>query len=153
MFGAKPLSLLAAATLAAGLTVAAPAPQAMAQGHSSYGEGGDPGPRQPGMYRWNHRGAYAPRQSYGIPRYYGRNYSYYPRHRYYPRYGYYGHGYRYGYDPGAAAAAGIIGLTTGAIIGNALSNHASPNSCYRYRSYNPSTGTYLGYDGRRHYCP
>ncbi|MCP8936955.1 BA14K family protein [Alsobacter sp. SYSU M60028] len=149
MFGAKPLSLLAAATLAAGLTVAAPAPQAMAQGHSSYGEGGDPGPRQPGMYRWNHRGAYAPRYSYGVPRYNGRNYAYYPRHRYYPRYGY----YRHGYNPGAAAAAGIIGLTTGAIIGNALSNHASPNSCYRYKSYNPSTGTYLGYDGRRHYCP
>ena len=23
----------------------------------------------------------------------------------------------------------------------------------RYRSYNPSTGTYLGYDGRHHPCP
>jgi hypothetical protein len=33
---------------------------------------------------------------------------------------------------------------------------SSDNSGYcsqRYRSYDPASGTYLGYDGRRHPCP
>ena len=44
--------------------------------------------------------------------------------------------------PGAAAAAGIVGLTTGAIVGGALSQQAAPSyGC-----------TYLGRDGYRHAC-
>lgn len=36
---------------------------------------------------------------------------------------------------------------------HAANNDANVASCEaRYRSYNPATGTYLGYDGHRHYC-
>jgi hypothetical protein len=85
------------------------------------------------------------------------------------------------YDPGAAVAAGIIGLATGAIIAGALApqpvypvapHRVAPYShrvvphrvaphytrsdldyCSRkYRSFDPVSFTYLGYDGRRHYC-
>jgi hypothetical protein len=87
--------------------------------------------------------------------YYGRRY--YGGGRYYgPRYGYYGSGYNYG----SAAAAGAIGLATGAIVGGAIAqSQAAPaygGSAYcaqRFRSYDPASGTYLGNDGRRHRCP
>jgi hypothetical protein len=91
-----------------------------------------------GVYRG---GRYVNRGYYGR-RYYGGRY-------YGPRYGYYGRGYGYG------AAAGAIGLTTGAIVGSAIaqSNNAASYCAQRYRSYNPATGTYVGYDGVRRRCP
>ncbi|HSP26136.1 MAG TPA: BA14K family protein [Saliniramus sp.] len=84
----------------------------------------------------------------------------------------------YGYDPGAAVVAGIFGLAAGAIIAGALAPpvyHAAPYGiaphrvaphrvapryatsdiayCSRkYRSFDPVSFTYLGYDGRRHSC-
>lgn len=82
----------------------------------------------------------------------------YPRDTYPPFY--------YRRDPGAAVAAGIIGLATGAILGQALAvpqpRHA-PRVQYhdanaiaycarKYRSFDPNSFTFLGYDGRRHYC-
>jgi len=93
-----------------------------------------------GAYRG---GRYVNRGYYGR-RYYGGRY-------YGPRYGYYGPGYGYGYG----AAAGAIGLTTGAIVGSAIaqSNNAASYCAQRYRSYNPATGTYVGYDGVRRRCP
>lgn len=76
---------------------------------------------------------------------------------------YYGRPYRYGYrryDRGDALAAGALGLATGAIIGGAIAqSQAAPayrGNAYcaqRFRSYDPASGTYLGYDGRRHPCP
>ena len=95
----------------------------------------------------------------GGPRYVDRRY-YGARRGYYgSRYGYYGPRY-YRRDYGSAAAAGAIGLATGAIIGGAIAqSQAAPvyggNSycAQRYRSYDPASGTYLGYDGRRHPCP
>jgi hypothetical protein len=46
--------------------------------------------------------------------------------------------YSYGYDPGYAAAEPA----------------ADPAYCaQRFRSYDPASGTYLGYDGLRHPCP
>lgn len=92
----------------------------------------------------------------------GRNYYRSGRHyrgdrRYYSR--------RRDNDSGALIAGGIIGLATGAIIGGALSQQqpryygggggGSDWLAYcsqRYRSFDPGSGTYLGYDGRRHYC-
>jgi hypothetical protein len=83
------------------------------------------------------------------PRY--RDRRYYSDRRYYRR------------DRGNAAAAGAIGLATGAIIGGAIaqsqaqaapvygSNHAYCSQ--RFKSYDPRSGTYLGYDGLRHPCP
>jgi hypothetical protein len=78
------------------------------------------------------------------------------------------------YDPGAAAVAGIFGLATGAIIAGALApaplypvaphrvlphrvvpHYSRSDLAYcsrKYRSFDPVSFTYLGYDGRRHYC-
>jgi hypothetical protein len=68
---------------------------------------------------------------------------------------------------GPAVAAGIAGLATGAIIGGAIASQqaapaypvapsADPNwltyCSQRYRSFDPATGTYLGYDGQRRVC-
>jgi hypothetical protein len=82
----------------------------------------------------------------------------YPRraYRYRPGYGYRVVRPHRRVSPGAAAAAGI----TGAIIGGALSA-AEANArndewiayCARkYKSFDPASGTYLGYDGQRHAC-
>jgi BA14K-like protein len=76
---------------------------------------------------------------------------------YYPHYGY-----------GAAAVAG--GVLAGAVVGGALASpgYGEPYPVYggqhattgdeaacasHFRSYDPSSGTYLGYDGVRHPCP
>jgi hypothetical protein len=77
------------------------------------------------------------------------------------------HGHGHGGD-GAGVAAGVLG---GIILGGMLAApgyygyaqspyydgySAQPPEAYcmrRYRSYDPSSGTYLGYDGYRHPCP
>lgn len=68
--------------------------------------------------------------------------------------GYYRHG-GYGWGPA------IGGLAAGAIIGGAIANSqaqargadADAYCSQRFKSYDPSSGTYLGYDGQRHPCP
>jgi hypothetical protein len=88
----------------------------------------------------------------------------YVERRYYEPRRYYGDRRYYRRDRGNALAAGALGLATGAIIGGALAQsqaQAAPvygnnNAAYcaqRYRSYDPASGTYLGYDGLRHPCP
>lgn len=90
--------------------------------------------------------------------------------------GYRGYGYRgYGYRPWVGAG---VGLATGLAIGGALAApyYYGPPAVYydeppvvyrapaqtgdataycmqRFKSYDPASGTYLGYDGRRHPCP
>ena len=74
-----------------------------------------------------------------------------------------GYGQDYGYG-GVALGAGLLGAA--AILGSPVpyygSGYAYPQggggnssaSCEsRFKSYNPATGTYLGYDGLRHPCP
>jgi hypothetical protein len=58
-------------------------------------------------------------------------------------YGYYGNGsyYGYGYDQGYVAASPYPD-------GNEVAYCQQ-----RFRSYDPASGTYLGYDGLRHSCP
>ena len=58
-------------------------------------------------------------------------------------------------DAGAALAAGaIFGLAAGAIAANAAAGGNAVAYCsQRFRSYDPASGTYLGYDGYRHPCP
>lgn len=58
-------------------------------------------------------------------------------------------------DDGGAVAAGIIGgLIIGAIIANETQRQRSVSYCARhYRSYDPSTMTFIGRDGRRYRCP
>jgi BA14K-like protein len=55
-----------------------------------------------------------------------------------PSYGYYDDGY---YDDGAVAVAPPVGDDSVAYC------------MQRYKSYDPASGTYLGYDGQRHPCP
>jgi BA14K-like protein len=85
--------------------------------------------------------------------------------RYYRR-GYGGRYYGRGYGYGGAAAGAIIG---GAILGGLLaapyyygggpyyygpSTGSAVAYCLRrFKSYDPRSGTYLGYDGYRHPCP
>lgn len=93
------------------------------------------------------------------------------------RRGGYGRGYGYrggyrrggGFGPGAAIAGGIIGLAAGAAIAGAATAPPvyAPAPAYggpdgggeveycasRFQSYDPASGTYLGYDGLRHPCP
>jgi uncharacterized protein YcfJ len=80
--------------------------------------------------------------------------------QYYRHGGHYrGGGYRGGYyrgddDAGAIAAGAIFGLALGAIIAGQSQQRRTVGSCaQRFRSYDPSSMTYLGYDGRRHSCP
>ncbi|MDQ0314633.1 BA14K family protein [Amorphus orientalis] len=81
----------------------------------------------------------------------------------------------YVYNDGAWIAAGALGLAAGAILGSALAQPSAPATVqsgapatrngippwtpawYRYcgnkyKSFNPQTGLYLGYDGKYHYC-
>nr|WP_235885049.1 BA14K family protein [Bradyrhizobium frederickii] len=63
--------------------------------------------------------------------------------------------YRHHYGSGAAV---LGGLAAGAVIGGAIANsqaqaNANAYCSQRYRSYDPTSGTYLGYDGMRHPCP
>ena len=98
---------------------------------------------------------YSQYRRYGGPRYYGRSYGRPYAGRYYRR-------------SGGAAAAGLIGgLAAGALIGGAIASQqaqAAPLAVapaddavaycmQRFKSYDPASGTYLGYDGLRHPCP
>ena len=68
------------------------------------------------------------------------------RHRHYDRRGYGG--------VGAGLAAGaIIGGAIAASQAQAAAANADAYCFQRYKSYDPASGTYLGYDGYRHPCP
>ena len=66
-----------------------------------------------------------------------------------------GGGRRGGGNNDGAIAAGILGgLFLGAIIANESQRSRDVEYCIqKYRSYDPRSGTYLGYDGYRHACP
>jgi len=59
-------------------------------------------------------------------------------------YAYYDGGYDFGYP---AVAAGPVVAEGPAVVGDAS------YCAQRYRSYDPATSTYLGFDGLRHPCP
>ncbi|WP_456634403.1 BA14K family protein [Bradyrhizobium sp. USDA 10063] len=74
--------------------------------------------------------------------------------------GYRHYGYRRGYGGGYGTGAAVLGgLAAGAIIGGAIASsqaqaaNAQAYCAQRFRSYDPSSGTYLGNDGYRHPCP
>jgi hypothetical protein len=69
------------------------------------------------------------------------------------------------YRPYAPVGAAIAGVAVGTAIGAAASQpstvvvYPDPNTAEwnrlcaeKYRSFRPSDGTYLGYDGQRHVC-
>ena len=67
-----------------------------------------------------------------------------------------GYGWRHRHYGNGAAVLG--GLAAGAVIGGAIANSQAraDGASYcsqRYKSYDPASGTYLGYDGDRHPCP
>ncbi|AXS42677.1 BA14K family protein [Breoghania sp. L-A4] len=65
-------------------------------------------------------------------------------------------------NAGAAILGGILGLGAGLAIGNSAPRSTGRYPAWsrgwyrdcdrRYRSFNPRTGYYMGYDGRRHFC-
>jgi hypothetical protein len=67
-----------------------------------------------------------------------------------------GYGGGYGYDDGGGLlAGGIFGLAAGAMLGNAIGgpHRYRGGSCeQRFRTFNPATGEYTGYDGLQHHC-
>ena len=149
------IAAVGAATLgSASLAQAAPAPRLLRSRRGGDGAG-SVGRVATDYAQYRGRGRYyAGRGYYGRPaitaaRYYGRPYGYYRR------------------DYGGAAAAGVAGLAAGALIGGAIASQqapvapaygaADPNTVaycsQRYRSYDPASGTYLGYDGLRRPCP
>lgn len=152
-------TLVMTLTLAAALLAAAFTAPATAQGphYAAPGSGWD-----------GHPGLLFHLESRRTPVYYDRRrhydgYVYQPRPVYRYRYPRDTYPPVYGYDPGAAVAAGIIGLATGAILGQVIApgpmvrgQRYSPSDvaycARRYRSFDPQSFTFLGYDGRRHYC-
>jgi hypothetical protein len=72
---------------------------------------------------------------------------YYAPYAYGPAYSDYGYSYApgyYGYSPG---------YTTGYSARAAVGGGDVAYCEQRFKSYDPASGTYLGYDGRRHPCP
>jgi hypothetical protein len=55
----------------------------------------------------------------------------------------------FGFVAGAAAATAA---TAGAVTGSIVDGSHVARCEARYRSYDPASDTFLGYDGERHYC-
>jgi hypothetical protein len=70
------------------------------------------------------------------------SYAYYGGPDYYYDYGPYDTGY---YDTGYVAGPEVAVVQGG--------TDSSAWCAQRFRSYDPASGTYLGYDGQRHPCP
>ncbi|MEM7191858.1 MAG: BA14K family protein [Pseudomonadota bacterium] len=112
-----------------------------------------------------------------VPAEAGRGHGYKGGSRNFVQNNYYGgrrhYGYRRSNNGWNAVGAGLVGLGVGAVIGSALApktvvvapparpvgyrpqpwTDAWYNYCSaRYRSFNPQSGTYLGYDGYEHFC-
>lgn len=100
-----------------------------------------------GRHYRGHRGYYRGGRGYA------RHRGYYGSRGYYGRNRYYGHR-RYGYrrNNNGAIALGVLGLAAGAAIANSGGSSHHSYCASRYRSYDPRSGTFLGYDGRRHVC-
>jgi hypothetical protein len=71
--------------------------------------------------------------------------------KHHPHPHYYGYGYN---DNGAAVAAGIFGLIGGLALSQlGHQGYGYPGYCEaHFRTYNPYTHQYMGYDGHPHYC-
>lgn len=147
----KPLSLLAAAGLMVGVMVPGAQAQPLRPASPDLAAADSP------ITQVQWRGGYGG---------YGRGYApgYYARGPGYgPRYGYRNCGWGgCNNNNGPAVAAGVIGgLMLGAAAASAANAaNAAPRQgnwitycSSKYRSFDPASGTYLGYDGVRHPCP
>jgi BA14K-like protein len=125
-------AMLAGSTIAVGATPAAAAP-----------------------YR-HHHGSGHHHTSYNHHDRHHHHYAYHGHRHYYWHHGhrYYGYGWAYDDNTGAAIAAGVFGAALGAMAAGAASDEGGVAYCEQhFRSYNPRTELYLGYDGRYHHCP
>jgi hypothetical protein len=128
----KLLSGIAALTLTAA-TVMASAGPASARGWHGHGGFGLGGAIAAGVIGGAVAAATSP---YWAPGYYGN-----PDYAYGPNYGY-GYGV-YDYAPAPYVAAAPV------VAGGGDAGYCEQ----RFRSYDPASGTYLGFDGLRHPCP
>lgn len=111
-----------------------------------------------GYYDYAPGYAYAPGYGYG----YGGDYGYGDVGYGYDNVGYgYGTGYGYGNVGYAGYGNGVYDYAPGPYVATAapaiaVAPTGGGNVAYcqqRYRSYDPASGTFLGYDGQRHPCP
>jgi hypothetical protein len=116
-------------------------------------------------YYDNDRGYYRDSYAYRPAPYYGGGYyrqSYYgdgSNGNGYDGNGYYGDRYYGGpVEAGLGVAGAVVGGavgTVGAAVGGPYYAQQGADDSYcasRYRSFDPASGTYLGFDGRRHQC-
>lgn len=128
---------------------------------------------------WRHGGYHG--GGYGHHGGYKGRHGYRDQHRYWRHHGKHRKHREYRDDDDDALAAGIAGLAAGAILGGLLtqsqndygervyidppvpaSGYSAPAGAWtdawyrdcarRYRSFDPRSGTFLGYDGERHFC-
>ena len=55
--------------------------------------------------------------------------------------------------PGPRMSGAVVHGNTVYLAGQVANQSAVAYCAQRYRSYDPASGTYLGYDGLRHPCP
>jgi hypothetical protein len=105
----------------------------------------------------------APGYGYGPGYAYGAGYAYGPSYGYGPGYAYSSGGPGYAYsDGGGGGAPAYYDYVPGSNYGPAAATTAvestavsdsTPSCAERFKSYNPATGMYTGYDGMKHPCP
>jgi hypothetical protein len=96
--------------------------------------------------------AWGPSHGYYSP---GYGYYDYDDYAYAPTYSYYGYSpgystYSYGYSPGYTDS---YGYSPGYSYGSSDAGGSVTYCMRRFRSFDPRSGTYLGFDGLRHPCP
>jgi hypothetical protein len=102
--------------------------------------------RRGSRYKWKKHS-----RSRGHDRHYSK------RHRHDSRRYYSSRRHRH-HNDGLPFAAGIVGFALGTALANSYSTpryYGGSDDSYcarKYRSWDPRSRTYLGYDGRRHYC-
>jgi BA14K-like protein len=138
----KLLPCLAAVAVAVPVVLASNAPaSARWYGHRGFGVGAGIAGLAAGALIGGAAAAAAP--------WWGPGYSYYGDYGYYPGYAYGpGYGAAYAYAPDYDQ-----GYVYRASPGYAVPGRDDAYCAQRFRSYDPASGTYLGYDGIRHACP
>ena len=111
------------------------------------------GERDRGFGRGIAAGAVAAGVATGAAVAYGNNYGYYNDGYYDPN----AYGDSYAYDDGMTYDTGLplvaFDQPQGPVVGEQAMGGDASYCAQRYRSYDPASGTYLGFDGLRHSCP
>jgi hypothetical protein len=96
-------------------------------------------------------------KKYSRSRHHDRHYS--KRHRHNSHRYYSSRRHHHRHHDSFPFAAGIVGFALGSALANSYSapayyggNSQDAYCARKYRSYDPYSNTFMGYDGRRHYC-